>query len=275
MFKSEKITFQEQTLFVTDIKPKKAKKGKLPILFVPGWTANADMFKDLIKAFVKNGRRVIVVNNFFGINHSHKLKYPNIILRNAEAIIATLKVKNLKKVDAIGHSSGCLHLSIATELHPNYFKKVVLATPAGLQGKDNLFKLMFRFSTDQIVQLRRSQNTPKTKAAIKQTMRTSRQAFKESLIYPVKEAQAIAKVQIKTAIQKARKNGVKIGVLHTQNDRAFPVEKISKSISKNLVDLYEIVEGTHNELYLSQEEQARIIENMLIKLAKQAAPRKS
>jgi pimeloyl-ACP methyl ester carboxylesterase len=233
-----------------------------------GWTANADMFKELIKTLNKQGRRVIVVNNFFGINHSYSEKCPDIVLRNAAAAIATLKAKKLKRVDGIGHSSGCLSLSVAAKMHPSYFRSIVLVTPAGFLENDSLLKLATRFSHDQILQRKRSKNIPKVKAAIAQTMKTSLQAFKQSLIHPVSEAKAIVNLKIRQIIKAARKSGVKIGILHTESDKAFPVQRVIKSIGKDLVDILMIVPGTHNELYLFQKKQALIVDKLLDKLSK-------
>src|SRR3989344_7264015 len=109
--------YEGETLSVRDIQPDKL-KTQTPVLFLKGWGTTPDNYKDNIIGLAQKGRRVLAVDNVYGISSEQiegakeaRELVPNELM--LDKVAATLKVfeakEGLDQVDVVAHSEGAIH----------------------------------------------------------------------------------------------------------------------------------------------------------------------
>lgn len=138
---------------VYDVVPEEL-KTEIPTIVAPGWSANAEVFKDNMRELARRGRRSISVGNYHGIKNDQEAPpdIPNAEWRKIVALMGTIESKELDEVDVIAHSEGAIYTLLAAKMHPEKFRNIVLVDPAGFIEDDSTLKLSARFAKDVGIQ---------------------------------------------------------------------------------------------------------------------------
>jgi len=252
----EKMTLSGEEVDVYDIKPEH-EKTSVPVWMAPGWTGAPLMYRDNIKTLVSKDRRVLGVDAPHGIDFNNAEmpdadyeKIPDAILRKIAAMINTIKEKGIEKVDAVGHSEGCLDLVLAATLYPECFQDLVLVNPAGMIGKDSLPRLMVGFTSDivkgYIEEIRAGGLSEPSLRASKVMMGS----IVQSPVQAFKQVLAIADADLPEFILNLRKQGIGVVIVSGVDDEAFPSDRMQKTITSEMVDGFYVVEGKHNQFII-------------------------
>ncbi len=262
----EKIEVLEQELEIVDVCPEKEKE-KTPVVIAPGWNATLEVFKDNILTMAKLGRRTISIDSPHGIKTEKDENYPTVELKKVAALIEIIEKKGIDKIDAVGHSEAGIYLSIAATLYPEKFRNIVLVNPGGMIGKDNIGRLLVDFSKDIIKQVVKC---AKDKDYLKPTLKAFWEGGKSIRSDPlgaIKEVFAISDSQIHKLLQQLKKQGIGISIIHSVDDKAFPMDRVQKIAKTDQLDGFYSVKGTHNEFYLKPKEYTKLAEHALTALA--------
>lgn len=268
----EKMTLSGEEVEVYDIKPEK-EKTPVPVWLAPGWAATPEAFKDNIHTLANNSRRTISANAPHGIDFnrdempaSDVEKMPDAEMRKIAAMINTIEAKGVEKVDAIGHSEGCMDTILAAMLYPEKFRNIVLVNPAGMIGKDSLPRLMVGFSTDivkgHIDEIRKN-------GFSKPLVRMGRELGRSIISDPVnsfKEVLAISNAEIHDMLIELRKKDIKIAVVSAVDDDAFPTERMQGIMKPEMYDGFYTVRGKHNQFVLEAGIYTELCESALLGL---------
>lgn len=189
-------------------------------------------------------------------------------VRKALNIIDTLDAAGIQKTDTIAYSEGAINTIIAALLQPERFRNIILYAPAGLIGKDNFFRLVREFT-------RQDENMPKEHAIpvlpeeraraeqlghtipeyaeIPVTLGRERMATtagNESQTYITKnpyraftEVVGISTGQIHDALRELRSKGVHISVMAQVDDPVFPMDRMQKTVTGDMVDGFLSIRG--------------------------------
>lgn len=266
----ETVNFGRETVQVYDIKPEH-QKTPVPVVLAPGWAGTPEMYKENIQTLVGKNRRVISVNAPHGIDYNKEeipqheaVKIPEAEMRKIATLINTIKSRGVEKVDAIGHSQGCMDTVLAASLYPEYFQNIVLVNPAGMIGKDSLPRLMAGFSLDaikgHIEELRKNGYSKPLKTVdnvmLDSIIKDPIQAFREVL--------AISDAQIHEFLIGLREKGVGVSIVSAVEDDAFPTERMQEIVTKDMVDGFYTVKGKHNQFIYDANVYTELAENALV-----------
>lgn len=203
-------------------------------------------------------------------------EYPNWSseeLRKAETILGLLYEKKLEKVDVIAHSEGAINVCIAAMLHPEKFsgRTIVLANPAGMIGKDNIFRLR-KGSGAATGRTETMSKFPTTKAEseyLESTKHITPDYMRAGLVRAFKETLAISQAQIEDMLKYLREKGIKIIVIAGIDDPIFPTESMQKNVKKDFIDGFLSIRGGHMQLQVHPELYMAAAENMLSQSGKE------
>lgn len=293
-----------------DIKPEH-QKDEVPVLVVPGWGATMESFKPGMKVLTDKERRVVSldfprkggtipessneeINNWYCEKGKKVPKWPAEELRKANTILGLLDQKQIDKVDVIPHSEAAINVSIAAMLHPEKFKgrTIVYYSPAGLIGKDNIFRLQKgaaantsrteTITEESLNKLDSDSMSKKTKdylSSLQQEYLASTEYItpdymKANPLRALKEVWAISQAETEDMFQFLREHDIRIIVVAAVDDTMFPVEKMQKNpklrtdLSKDTpnegtIDGFVVVRGGHMQIQVHPEVYMSVAEKML------------
>jgi len=248
---------------IIDLIPPKL-KTQVPLVLVPGWSANAKVLKKNIIFLASLGRRIVVISIPHGINVLFSKNYPEAEFRKAVALRYLIKHKGFLKVDAISHSEGAIFLTIEVTENPDKFRNLVFVSPAGLIGQDSLGRLIKDFSLHLGSQTLKGLLYQQHRLC--KTIRSLYEAIKALINSPQRayqELRAIVDYPINDLIENLIKQGHGVSIIHGYNDKVFPLERLKKTIDINIFDKFIEVKGCHNEFYLDHKYFTRLIDEAL------------
>lgn len=254
----EIIKIGKDELGIIDIHPE-IEKTNIPVLIAPGWSATPNIFKKNILCLVKLNRRILCLDSIHGIEVEKNEKYPYVELRKVNAIIKALEQKNIKKIDAVGHSEAGIYLSIAATLYPDKFRNIILINPAGMIGNDNVARLSVGFIKNLISQWTKLKNT-------KTSLKVLFESGKSIVSCPIKSIQqilAISRTQIFELLRNLKKRGIGISIIHSIDDKVFPMKNVQKMAKRANINSSYFTDGTHNELFLDPEKYSKLIDKAI------------
>jgi len=268
-FKSPEILkLGEEEVEVVDIKPENP-KTEIPTILVPGWTATPETFKDNILDLAELNRRVISINAPHGIDVSEQVEnIPEAELRKVVALAKVLEEKKIDKVDIVAHSEGGLYGTIAATLYPEKIRNLILVDPASMIGKDNPRRLSTDFSMDFLKQAVRGIKDGEARKAIFRLSKESVKAMARNPMQAVKQVFAMSDSDIRGMLEKLKKQGVGISVIHAVDDKAFPMERMQEMVNTDQVDGFYSIKGTHNEILLNHKRCSELADQALSDLEK-------
>lgn len=172
---------------------------------------------------------------------------PEVEAKKVQNLQAVLKHKNITRADFIAHSEGALHVAVAATEDPSIVRNIILVSPVGLTGIDNLLNIMARFGKLSAIE---SSKVPRDifknlKARVfhlpipKPNPDSPRphdiEAAKYVAANPVRalrEANAIVKTDIYHALENLRKKGIGITIVHGVDDPLVPMKTTFKEAAE-------------------------------------------
>ena len=268
----ETLDFDGEKVEVHDVRPEK-EKTDVSVVFMPGWGTSPEVFKKDLKVLHENDRRVLAVDAPHGVEHQISTEeaegLPDAELKKVAALIKTLDAKGVDKVDAVGTSEGGMVVTMAAWLYPERFRNLLLEYPTGMIGKDSLLALAVRFPKDMIKSQIDGMLDPERRAVHDQEMAGLKEATagraSRKVVPAVKQVQAMATTQIHNMLRDIKKRGHRISIIHGAHDNVFPMDRVQKTTTTDMVDGFYSIKGKHGEWRTTKERHAygRLAEHAL------------
>ncbi|OGN10023.1 MAG: hypothetical protein A3J46_04105 [Candidatus Yanofskybacteria bacterium RIFCSPHIGHO2_02_FULL_41_11] len=258
-----------------------------------GWGTTPDSYKDNIVGLAEKGRRVLAVDNVYGVEgtsaegvDAQKAKELGLEGLMLDKVVAYLKMldmkKGLDKVDVVAHSEGAIHAIYAAMLRPDRFRSMVLVDPAGMVGEDNKKRLLAGAAIDimhlQGLNLFKREGlggmVRKSGKAAKELGKSYRAGLDKSSMFNRVAGKGwesigiISKTKIHELLEAVRAQGIKVSIVHGVDDKFFNMEDIQEMTEKGMVDGFYSTKGTHNEVYLNPRPYTNLIDHGLDALEK-------
>ncbi len=243
------------------------KKTEVPVFFASGWGGTPEVaYKECIKELNNMGRDVLSVELIREIKISDIVneKYSLTETQKALAILKVLEEKGIEKTDLFVHSEAGINGLKAAFIAPIKFRKIIMAMPAGIIGKDSFWGLVGRYSKGMLAEITKMIKNPKR---IKPTIKGLIDLFKytgENPWLALKEVVAISSSDIRYMLKDLREKGVKIDIIAAQDDPIFPPERIEKS-NPNLHGHIKVVTGTHIDIIADSKRMMKVVDELLEK----------
>lgn len=236
-----------ETLSIRDIQPEKL-KTEIPTLVAKGWgVTNEDNHRRNIIGLAEKGRRVLAVDNIYGISseqvddteRAKELVPDELMLDKVAAILKVFELKEgLDRIDVVAHSEGAIHVIYAALLHPEKFRNLVLVNPAGMIGESTVSRIAKGAVVDIGIQMYKAIKNEGLNAH-KLIKGETRGLVKSITANPIKSGISmgeLAKTQIHELIEAVRERGVRVSIIHGVDDRFFPMEDVQKMTKDGTVD---------------------------------------
>jgi pimeloyl-ACP methyl ester carboxylesterase len=252
---------------VHDVMPERLKTD-IPVVFAPGWAATPTSFRENILAFAGLGRRIISVDSVHGIEAEGVEDHSKTELRKTAALVQALEAKGIEQVDLVGHSEAGIYATIAASLYPGRFRNLVLIEPGGMVGEDTVKRLLLGSIKDLAKQVADSVKNRKSKAPLTRAFGEASKAIMKNPVEAARQIVAINKAQIQDRLKALKAAGHGIAIIHGVDDTFFPMDKIQKTVSSEMVDGFYSVKGTHNEFYMQPQKYTALADQALDALEK-------
>jgi len=250
----ERVRIGTRVIEVEDIRPEQ-QTLEVPTIIGLGWSETPEAQKANIRTLVGKGVRVIAPDTPHGVEAEPMENYPTIELRKMAALIETLEARGVEKADIVAHSEGAIFSVMAAYMYPEKVRNLVLVNPAGMIGKDSLPRLAVGFSSDVVHHIINGLrgNAPKKEQESSARTLDMLGAVKEVLKNPViqdplsaiRSIFAIANADIRDMLVAIKKSGIGISVIHSGDDRAFPMDKMQEAIGIEHLDGFYATKGDH------------------------------
>lgn len=249
---------------VVDIKPETEGAERAPVFFAPAWGCTLEVYKPALKTLVGENVRAISLDHprrggdMSSAPEGAREKYPRETLRRALNIVGILEQKNIRKVDAIGHSVGGPDVLVAAMLHPEKFRSIVLYGSAGLIGKDTFIRLLKGFAgqSKRGESLLSSSNSeyqiPITETEKEVAAKAAKEAGKYFAKNPIRALREVAAIKNSDILEMLRylheEKGIGIGIIHAVDDPVFPMDRVQDMVKADMIDGFLSVRGGHGEI---------------------------
>lgn len=242
-----------EDLGVIELSPEKP-KTEVPVFLSPGFLNSGNQYMNNLESLAKRGRRALSINNPHGIDHKIESDLPDTILRKIAAIIDTMNEKDIEKMDAIGHSAGCITIVLAASIYPEKFRNLVLVNPAGLLRNESMTRLSVSFSINIVQGFIESIRRGEFQKLLKKTG-GNRGALLKNPIESIKHFFAISNSDIIDQLGNLkREHNLGISIINTSEDTVFPVSKMKKDIPRENYDDFYTRPGNHGAVYSGDNE---------------------
>jgi pimeloyl-ACP methyl ester carboxylesterase len=178
-----------------------------------------------------------------------------------------------EEIGIIGQSMGAMDALTATIMteneRPGTVKNIVLVDPAGMIGKDSMFRLGKRFmgQMKENVSVKEDENRPQSaKENVDLAAKEFFKYVKDNPRRAIKEIYAMTNLQIQNLLLKLKSQGIGISIIHGVDDLTFPMNKVQENTKGEQLDGFYSVQGGHNELYLNPEKYMALAEHALTAL---------
>lgn len=261
---------------IIDVKPEEA-KTETPTFWLGGWGTTTAVSEENIINLAERGRRTLAVDAPHGIESAaipesateRAREMPDIELRKVAALLRALDEKGIEQTDVVAHSEGAIYGVMAVLLRPEKFRNMVLVDPAGMVGEDTTGRLVKGAALDICLQTARIYKKLLTQEGFKAFQQSNTaakavmQVFASNPRRTVESVGVIAETQIHELLKTLKDLGVKISIVHGVDDKFFPMERVQKQTTPEMVDGFYSVQGTHNQLYLHPEKYTLLVDNAL------------
>lgn len=168
-------------------------------------------------------------------------------------------------------------LAVAATEHTDRFRNLVLVSPGGLIGPDNLPRLAWDFNRDIVGQWAHGafQNNDHGRKSLK----AIHEAVKAWIDDPKRTWEAImamVQYEIPDLLRGLKQEGHGIVVIHGVDDKAFPMDRMQRQVStSDMLDGFLSVRGSHNQLYLEPHPFTEAVDDLLDALEKKGQRQKT
>lgn len=265
--------------------PKEKEKKGLPILIAPGFTEGIETLELNLEHLAERGLHALTFDAPQGISREGEFPIELANLgemalheyetKKALALLEVVEQKKIEgKIDAIGHSEGCIYLVLAALARPEKFRTLLLVNPGGMVGQDTFFSLISR-AYDHVKQERRvAQQDPVILKRLKKGKFERRLNLAASLVEGATSPRAVACTQIEELLVILKKKGVHIVIAHSVDDLIFPMDRVQEISAKmakkqdthsgkdeeveegTYLDGFYSIRGGHNDFFLNPEDHA-------------------
>jgi len=216
-------------------KPRK-KKHKVPIFYVPGFGSTPDVAIKAIKKMASDTGRGVV--SYYPAPGELKLtddvadSWDPMQVHNGVELVSAVHQAGFKQVDVVGHSQGALSAILAAQIEPSLIRNMILVAPAGFVEKDSHWAIVKRMI----------RNGLQYRSLYKKGNLVLKKLSKNSLKYLFKykmrawhEGLSLADQRItKEDLARLTKDGTKVALILSNDDKIFPYELISNSIPESV-----------------------------------------
>ena len=233
-----------------------------PILFAPGWSITINSIQDFLTFLSDYNYRVISLNHKRLGGARRKSEEG----RKATSILAILKRKDIKLVNAVGYSEGCTNVLLAANMRPEKFHHIILIDPPGLGRKKSQKMGLVKNFVFGVMGIGDGRSGRKKR----------RHVFFETIKYilsnPIrsyKEIREIANSDLIELLRGLNRTHVKIFIVQNIDDRMSNLKDIQERLKKTdanvEVNKLYTVDGGHFDLVKSPCKYARLVNDVLTK----------
>lgn len=245
------------------------RKHDTPVMFIPGWTGTAEGFKQNILELANLGWQTLGVTSVHGIKPTEGFPgAPEAEVRKMNALLMAIDKKELDQVDLVIHSEGALFSTLAATAHPEKLRNLVLDSPAGLIGPDNWKRLLGGFTHDAYDQLVADVTDKNRVGMIHDSFSSIWKALEgwESAGWTIAQVQAIIGMQIGELLKNLKRQGHGVVIMHHVDDHEFPMKRVQKIVTSEMVDGFLSLKGRHHEMLRQPKLYAQAIDHVLTAL---------
>lgn len=257
--------------------PMELRRSDIPVIVAPGFTEGPDTLRSNLQCLAQEGYATFTYDAPLGISGKseslaaltelqQELKFQKYHVRKAAALLAVLKEKNPEtKVNAIGHSEGCIYLVLAALARPKKFRTLFLENPGGMVGNDTFFALIDRAYKHKQQEKKEAMDDHLLRNMLSKASSERKKNFRQSLVRGVPAPRAIACTQIQELLLLLKEQGVHIVIAHSVDDVIFPMDRVQEmsslikrqnadgSTGKTYLDGFLSIPGGHNAFFLDPE----------------------
>jgi pimeloyl-ACP methyl ester carboxylesterase len=245
---------------IVDVSPGPERtKTNVPLMIAPGFSEGPQTLKENMRYFSGWGRRVLTYDAPYGISPEFEeysslkqaAKIETYEVGKAATINRVLEQKELGRVDAVGHSEGCINLIIAALEHPDRFRNLILVNPGGMVGSTTTFEFVKRVWRHFYAEKKALSEDPhmyETKT------RSKHERIHNIFADPQKSlraARAVVCSEIGDLLTELKGHDIGISIIHGVDDVLFPMDKIQGLANRGQFDGFYSVKGGHNDFFLN------------------------
>ncbi len=260
----------DQAIQMVDVLPIGEIVG-VPVVMAPGWSEGPVSFQKSQNVLARNGRRSLVFEHpRRGGPNRYDHPWPAAEVRKALNLLEVAEYAG-GQVDVIAHSEAGIYALIAALIEPNRIRNIVLVGPAGLQGKDNIFRLTGRMTKKVIRNLYQGWRDPNLREDILRTHMHAGHYIVQNPVRALSEAWAVSQTDTTKMFDTIRKNGTGVVLVHHADDEAMPMKRIQQNAKATMFDGVIAITGLHDDLYVHPEIFTAAAERMLTALESKQA----
>ena len=266
-----KLAFDEaeidgKTVQILNANPSAATRNNQPPLYLqPGWLESLELFPELVAKLREKGHHVLGVNEVHGIEPDEDIfENLNVIEhRQSAAIFWLMQHLEQNKVNLAGHSMGTMTGTAAAMHRPQNFHNFLAINGAGLIGPDSFLGIAGRHISDVAAHTVTRWGSNKKEV---------RHIYADALpqlwrVTPWKEVLMMGKSNVIDRIASLRAQLNDLKVIHTENDRTFPISRVREQLASiGALDALRTEPGSHYEPVFRQADFAQIIDEVLTEL---------
>ncbi|MEI6843587.1 MAG: alpha/beta hydrolase [bacterium] len=239
-------------------------KTDVVCVFAPGWGETPETLRESLRVLYESGRRAV------SLKHSRQQNEISVDedefgneKQKSSAISDVIEECHIEKVDGIGHSEGAINILLAAQEHPEKFRSIILIAPAGLIGKDGFFALIGRFLTNIKESAKRMMKEKESTESLARSAKETAKYIARNPKKSMEEAYEISESQTEEILKDLHSKGIKIIIIHGVDDPVFPMERMQEILKAGSVDGFYSVKGDHNEIYVSPQKYAKVVDSAL------------
>jgi pimeloyl-ACP methyl ester carboxylesterase len=254
--------------------PDKQIEGAVPIIIAPGFAEGLKTLRENIIDLGGRGRNTITYDAPQGIDtkattltNINTDDFRQYEIGKAAALLKVLEHKHLERVDAVGHSEGCIYLVLAAMEKPECFRSLILVNPGGMVGEDSFLSLIKRAYTHMRLEHDAKIKDPAIHSAVTHAKKERLGNLFQNIVHGAQSPRAIACTHIEELLATLKhEKGINIIIVHSVDDVVFPMDRVQKMSKAHFLDGFYAVRGGHNDFFLKPEDHGLVINEALTAL---------
>lgn len=246
----------------------------IPTIIAPGFSETLHTVRDLTVGLAKHGGRQAIAfaqprrGGHEPLADMRETGYASEYIERAERLLQMLIETDMKQVDIIAHSQGCIDAVVAAlmahETNPGLIRNIVLVNPAGAIGTDHgAIRTVIRSLHEIVEDTKVAAHHPSKLPSLARALQGAVKYILPNPLRAVGEARATLRTDIRAGLQELRRQEVGIALVAGVDDELFPMDEFQHSITTDEVDGFYSVKGGHNEDWLRPEKHAPALASIL------------
>ncbi len=286
----ETMVLDGQPVEVFDIWPEEP-KHETPVVFGCGWETSPEVYRASILAMAKDGFRVIAAKAPHGMDirsesvlsgrERDMSEYPKAELRKLAAVLEAMHAKGIKEADAVGHSESAIFLTMAATMFEDKFRNLTLVNPAGVVENSTVGKVARGFAKNAafepaivkqvILSIKKRQDPDFDPKKVDLTQKNQGdfgllQYIRTTASNPweaIRSIFALSTADIRGMLRDLKAKGKNISVIHSVDDKGFPMTGVQRSLSTKEVTGFYSLPGSHNAIFTNSDVYTKAIVHSL------------